>query len=131
MSSGHFRLHSDGTEYHQQPLEPRFGPDHCGSSCVQPLQSELESLVASLRTSGCRVVVSIGCGEGLLEGLLQRPPLSMKTIAVDVDFLKLHGQQQQQQQQQQHGNEEKRESGDGYSSMPRYTLDQIIRLPST
>lgn len=107
---------SSGRTYPQRSLAPHFGPAACGGACVQPTEAELQVLVDALQTHGCRQVVSVGCGAGVLEGLLQRPPFSLSVIAVDVDYLKLGARQQ---------------DGDGtYASIPCYA-DSIVRLPST
>ena len=79
---------SDGRVYTQWQVEL---DDECGSSwpspgtCVCPTAAQADDLANLLRTNGVECAVSIGCGEGAFEAMLERR--GFRVLAVDVDVL--------------------------------------------
>lgn len=63
---------SSGSVYDQLSCEPTFEQPPDGANvCAYPARDELRVLSSYAADNGLRVV-SIGCGEGYLEGLLER-----------------------------------------------------------
>lgn len=74
---------SRGQQYEHHKLEPSFERLIEANVCVWPTESQVSELVRFVRSRDLELV-SIGCGEGLLEGLCQKAGVA--TTAVDLDF---------------------------------------------
>ena len=62
---------------HRLPVDVDALPPSTANVCVFPTGAEVEALAAQLR--GLHVI-SIGCGEGYFEALLQRAGLDVKAV---------------------------------------------------
>eukprot|EP00037_Helgoeca_nana_P037853 m.18075 g.18075 ORF g.18075 m.18075 type:complete len:218 (+) comp9518_c0_seq1:325-978(+) len=77
-------LSRGGTYPHdERPAEFGLSAATSAGSCVWPTETEVTVLGHALAQAGCTSLVSIGCGVGLLEGLLQR--VGIPVTAVDLE----------------------------------------------